>query len=225
MPITVVRDSQFVEAQEGMYVDTVLPPIVHKTKSGDDYTFTWTENGIDFTLSYTKSGNDKINIKLERSDDSDKDNDAKTNGMYIEKKGSILTIRNGSALDGILPDSIETTSDEGSICKTIKLGEQKVVFSATRSGDDIISPKLTIEGYTINDNDALQTLVKFGNLLVCDNGSLFDGMLPDKILRTSDTSVKLIYPADNTALSLSWSKDGKTLKDIKLTKLKGDTDA
>lgn len=65
------------------------------------------------------------------------------------------------------------------------------------------------------------TLKSYGdNLVVCENGAILDGAMPDKIISVSDTEKRFVY--GDRVFKLTWKYDEatKTKSDIMLEELK-----
>jgi len=58
-----------------------------------------------------------------------------------------------------------------------------------------------------------------GNLVICENGAILDGAMPDKIISVSDTEKRFVY--GNRVFKLTWKYDEatKTKSDIMLEEL------
>lgn len=193
-------------------VNTLFPDTLHIDENGGR----WSVGGVDFELTYDAHDNIIENIKLTRSDAKNLPA-AEEDKIKLHRSGNILTAVGGYVQDNILPDSI-TELDNGDY--EMIYGEQRLVFSAKDTTDTdgcIHDIGLSVDGYTsMYDDDAVR-LVPFRDMLICDNGDITDGHLPDKIETISDTEVHFTY--GDEVFSLTWEKTNKGIKNSKYTKI------
>lgn len=199
--------------ENAFVVDRLFPDTIRV--KADKNGGSWSVGGVDFFLSFNRLENSIDTINLERSDEVSLPI-AEEDKIALHRSGHILTSVGGSILDGILPDSISKL-DNGD--KEIVIGEQKLVFSARKTiaeDNSIHDVNLSVDGYSSDFDDAAVRLVPFGNLLICDNGDLVDGRLPDKIERISATERYFYYGEE--VFSLSWVKTDRGITNIKFEK-------
>lgn len=193
-------------------VNTLFSDTLHIDENGGR----WSVGGVDFQLTYDAHDNIIENIKLTRSDAKNLPA-AEKDKIILHRSGNIITSVGGYVQDDILPDSI-TELENGDY--EMIYGEQRLVFSAKDTTDTdgcIHDIRLSVDGYSSKFDDDAVRLVPFRDMLICDNGDITDGHLPDKIEAISDTEFHFTY--GDEVFSLTWEETSKGITNSKYTKI------